>query len=114
MADDGPWLNVQEAAVLEVTRDIELVVSLSAETTPLLVIKTNRLLARRIEIPLEENADADQRLDAIEQARTALRSDSTDSRYQEAQQRVRGRLVAGVRTRGRPADHTRAWTRSNT
>jgi len=101
MADDGPWLNVQEAAVLEVTRDIDLVVSLSAETTPLLVIKTNRLLARRIEIPLEANADADQRLDAIEQARTALRSDSADSRHQEALQRVRGRLVAGVRTKAR-------------
>jgi hypothetical protein len=52
MADDGPWLNVQQAAVLEVTRDIELVAGLSAETTPLLVIKTNRLLARHIEFPL--------------------------------------------------------------
>lgn len=101
MADDGPWLNVQQVAVLEVTRDVEVAAGLTAETTPLLVIKTNRLLARRIEIPLEANADADQRLDAIEQARTALRSDSADSRYQEAQQRVRGRLVAGVRTKAR-------------
>ena len=113
MADDGPWLNVQQAAVLEVTHNIELAAGLSAETTPLLVIKANRLLARRIEIPLEANADADQRLDAIEQARTALRSDSADSRYQEAQQRVRGRLVAGWTSPEIPRT-MRAWTRSNT
>ena len=60
MTDVGPWLNVQQAAVLEVTHDIELAAGLSAETTPLLVIKASRLLARRIEIPLEPNADADQ------------------------------------------------------
>lgn len=101
MADDGPWLNVPQTAVLEVTRDIELAVGLTAETTPLLVIKANQRLARRIEIPLEADADADQRRDAVEQARTALRSDSANSRYQEAQQRVRGRLVAGVRTKAR-------------
>jgi hypothetical protein len=101
MADDGPWLNVQQAAVLEVTHDIELAAGLSAETTPLLVIKANRLLARRIEIPLEANADADQRLDALEQARTALRCDSANRRYLEAKNRVRGRLVAGVRTKAR-------------
>jgi hypothetical protein len=101
MTDDGPWLNVQQAAVLEVTRDIELAAGLTAETTPLLVIKANQLLARRIEIPLEANADADQRRDAVEQARTALRSDSANRRYLEAQQRVRGRLVAGVRTKAR-------------
>jgi hypothetical protein len=101
MADVGPWLNVQQAAVLEVTRDIELAAGLTAETTPLLVIKANQLLARRIEILLEANADADQRRDAVEQARTALRCDSADSRYLDAQQRVRGRLVAGVRTKAR-------------
>src|SRR6201987_1245434 len=101
MADDGPWLNVPQTAVLEITRDIELVVGLSAETTPLLIIKANQLLARRIEIPLEANADADQRRDAVEQARTALRSDSANRRYLEALQRVRGRLVAGVRTKAR-------------
>jgi hypothetical protein len=100
MADDGPWLNVPQTAVLEVTRDIELVVGLSAKTTPLLIIKANQLLAR-IEIPLEANADADQRRDAVEQARTALRSDSANRRYLEALQRVRGRLVAGVRTKAR-------------
>jgi hypothetical protein len=114
MADDGPWLNVPQTAVLEVTRDIELVVGLSAKTTPLLIIKANQLLAC-IEIPLEANADADQRRDAVEQAKTALRSDSANRRYREAQQRVRGRLVAGVRTKARrtPRGHTRAWTRSN-
>ena len=101
MADDGPWLNVPQTAVLEVTRDIELAVGLTAETTPLLVIKANQRLARRIEIPLEANADADQRRDAVEQAKTALRSDSANRRYREAQQRVRGRLVAGVRTKAR-------------
>ena len=44
MADDGPWLNVPQTAVLEVTRDIELAVGLTAETTPLLVIKANQRL----------------------------------------------------------------------
>jgi hypothetical protein len=101
MADDGPWLNVPQTAVLEVTRDIELAVGLSAETTALLIIKANQLLARRIRIPLEANSDADQQRNAVEQARTALRSDSANSRYLEAQQRVRGRLVAGVRTKAR-------------
>ena len=105
MADDGPWLNVPQTAVLEVTRDIELAVGLSAETTPLLIIKANQRLARRIEIPLEANADADQRRDAVEQAKTALRSDSANRRYREAQQRVRGRLVAGVRTKARRTPH---------
>jgi hypothetical protein len=65
MADDGPWLNVQQAAVLEVTHNIELAASLSAETTPLLVIKANRLLARRIEIPLEANCDGPGGLDSF-------------------------------------------------
>lgn len=101
MADDGPWLNVPQTAVLEVTRDIELAVGLTAETPPLLVIKANQLVARRIEIPLAANADADQRRDAVEQAKTALRSDSANRRYREAQQRVRERLVAGVRTKAR-------------
>jgi len=101
MADDDPWLNVPQMAVLEVTRDIELAVGLTAETPALLVIKANQRLARRIEIPLEANADADQRRDAVEQAKTALRSDSANRRYREAQQRVRGRLVAGVRTKAR-------------
>jgi hypothetical protein len=105
MADDGPWLNVPQTAVLEVTRDIELAVGLTAETTPLLVIKANQRLARRIEIPLEANADADQRRDAVEQAKTALRSDSANRRYREAQQRVRERLVAGVRTKARRTPH---------
>ena len=105
MADDGPWLNVQQAAVLEVTRDVEVAAGLTAETTPLLAIKANQLLARRIEIPLEANADADQRRDAVEQARTALRSDSANSRYLEAQQRVQRRLVAGVRTKARRTPH---------
>jgi hypothetical protein len=98
MADDGPWLNVPQTAVLEVTHDIELAAGLTAETAPLLMIKANRLLARRIEIPLEANAGADQRLDALEQARTALRA---DSRFLEPQQRVCGRLVAGVKTKAR-------------
>ena len=57
MTDDGPWLNVPQAVVLEVTRDIELAVGLTAETTALLVIKANQLLARRTEIPLEADAD---------------------------------------------------------
>jgi hypothetical protein len=101
MTDDGSWLNVPQAAVLEATHDIELAAGLTAETAALLVIKANQLLARRIEIPLEANADADQWLDALrkfEEAKTAMRA---DSRYLEAQTRVHRRLVEGVRTKAR-------------
>jgi hypothetical protein len=101
MADDGPWLNVPQAAVLEVTRDIELAVGLTAETTALLVIKANRLLARLIVIPLEADADTEQRgaaLKKFHEARTAM---PADSRYLEAEQRVGCRLVAGVRTKAK-------------
>jgi hypothetical protein len=107
MADDGPWLNVPQAAVLEVTRDIELVLGLTAETTALLVIKANQLLVRPIVIPLEADADAEQRDDALkkfQEAKTAMRA---NSRYLEAEQRVHFRLVAGVRTKAKRTPHGR-------
>ena len=46
MADDGPWLNVPQAVVLEATRDIGLALDLTAESTPLLVIKASWRVAR--------------------------------------------------------------------
>ena len=101
MADDAPWLNVPQAAVLEGTRNIELVLGLTAETTALLLIKANQLLARRIEIPLEAYVDRDQWFDALrefEEARTAMRA---DSHYLAAQRRVHDRIVAGVSTKAR-------------
>jgi len=76
MVGDGPWLNVPQAVVLEVRRDFELVLNLTAETTALLVIKANQLLARRLVIPLEEDADTEQREDALKkfhEAKTAMR-----------------------------------------
>jgi len=103
MTDDGPWLNVPQAVVLEVTRDIERALNLSAETTDLLIIKANRVLARRTVIPLEADANKEQRLDALRKFREAKTAMPAGSHYLEAQQRVHGRLVAGVRTKARRA-----------
>lgn len=98
MVDDGPWLYVPQAVVLEVTGDIERALELTADSPVLLVIKANNLLAFGTEIPLAENADAEQLHDARRRARTAMPVAST---YLTAGQRVRGRLVAGVRTKAR-------------
>lgn len=103
MTDDGPWLNVPQAVVLEVTRDIERALNLSAETTDLLIIKANRVLARRTVIPLEADANKEQQLDALRKFREAKTAMPAGSHYLEAQQRVHGRLVAGVRTKARRA-----------
>jgi hypothetical protein len=103
MTDDGPWLNVPQAVVLEVTRDIECALNLSAETTALLMIKANRVLARRTVIPLEVDANEEQRLDALRKFQEAKTAMEAGSQYLEAQQRVSGRLVAGVRTKARRA-----------
>jgi hypothetical protein len=98
MSDDGPWLNVPQAVVLEATRDIELALGLTETNPALLVIRANQLIALRTVIPLEPDADDEQRRDAfrkLREAKTVLEHD----RYQEAQQRVHGRLLARVRTK---------------
>jgi hypothetical protein len=98
---DDVWLDVPQAVVLEATRDIDRAVGLTAETTALLVIKASSLLARPTEIPLAEDADEEQRLDALRKIREARTAMAADSHYLEAQQRVHGWLVAGVRTKAR-------------
>jgi hypothetical protein len=103
MTDDGPWLNIPQAVVLEVTRDIERALNLSAEITALLIIKANRVLARRTVIPLEADANKEQRLDALRKFQEAKTAMHAGSQYLEAQQRVSARLVAGVRTKARRA-----------
>jgi hypothetical protein len=82
----------------------------------LLMIKANRVLGGRTVIPLEEDADEEQRLDALRKFHEAKTATQAGSHYLEAQQRVHGRLVAGrgPKPGGRPADDTRAWTQSNT
>ena len=98
---DDVWLDVPQAVVLEATRDIDRAVGLTAETTALLVIKASNLLARRTVIPLAADADEEQRLDALRKIREARTAMAADSHYLEAQQRVHGWLVAGVRTKAR-------------
>jgi hypothetical protein len=99
MTDDGPWLNVQQAVVLEATRDIELTLDLTADNPAMLVIKANQLLALRTTIPLEENADKERWVDAFRKMQEAKTAAQADNRYLEAQQRVHRRLAAGVRTK---------------
>jgi hypothetical protein len=98
MSDDGPWLNVPQAVVLEATRDIELVLRLTETNPALLVIRANRLIALRTEIPLEPDADNEQRGDAFRKLREAKTGPHHD-RYLEARQRVQRRLLKGVRTK---------------
>jgi hypothetical protein len=99
MTDDDPWLNVPQAVVLEATRDIELVLDLTAETPALLQIKASWRLARRAVIPPEANPHPQQWGDTrkiFDEAKATLRPD-----YLEAQQQVNRRLAAGVRTKAR-------------
>jgi hypothetical protein len=99
MADDGPWLDLPQAVVLEATRDINLALDLADNNSALLLIKANQLIALRTVIPLEADADKQQRRDAIRKLREAKTAMQDDSRYLEAQQRVHRRLVAGVSTK---------------
>ena len=55
MTADDPWLNVPQAVVLEATRDIELVLDLTAESPALLQIKASWRLARGAVISPEAN-----------------------------------------------------------
>jgi hypothetical protein len=101
MADDGPWLTVPQAVVLEATRDIELTLKLTDNNPDFLVAKANNLIALRTEIPLQEHADKEQRDDAFRKLREARIAMQDNSHYLDAQQRVHWRLVAGVRTKAR-------------
>ena len=96
---DGPWLNVPQAVVVEATGDIKRGLELTESNPALLVVKANRLVALRTEVPLAADADREQRRDGLRrlsEARGVLRN---KSRYLEAEQRVLTRLVAGVRTK---------------
>jgi hypothetical protein len=99
MSEDGPWLSVPQAVVLEATRDIKLALDLTEDDPVLLVIKANQRIALRTVIPLEEDADNEQRRDAfrrLREERTALHG---DHRYLKAQQRLYRLLLAGVGTK---------------
>jgi hypothetical protein len=95
MSEDGPWLNVPQAVVLEATRDINLALDLTEDDPVLLVIKANQRIALRTVIPLEEDADDEQRRDAFRRLREERAALHGDNRYQEAQQRVHRRLLGG-------------------
>jgi hypothetical protein len=93
------WLTVPQAVVLEATCDIELVVGLSDHNPNFLVIKANQLIAQSLLIPLEDDADEEQRLNAFRTFHEEKATLQKDNPYLEAQQRVHRRLVAGVTTK---------------
>ena len=99
MSDDGPWLSVPQAVVLVATRDIELALGLTENNAALLVIKANQRIAVRTVIPLEANADDEQRRDALTRLREERAALRDDSLYLEAQEQLHRRLLAGVRTK---------------
>jgi hypothetical protein len=99
VTDDGPWLDLPQAVVLEATRDINLALDLADNNEALLVIKANQLIALRTVIQLRADADEEQRLDALRRLRGATTGMQADGRYLEAQKRVHGRLAAGVSTK---------------
>jgi hypothetical protein len=109
MSEDGPWLNVPQAVVLEVRRDIDLALDLTEDDPVLLVIKANQRIALRTVIPLEKDADNEQRRDAFRRLREERAAVHCDNCYQEAQQQLHRRLLAGVgikasRTPGGPCE----------
>ena len=65
MADDGPWLNVPQAVVLEVTRDIELLRGPECRDHTFARNKDELGARASYRNPARGNADAEQRLDAI-------------------------------------------------
>jgi len=81
MSEDGPWLNVPQAVVLEATRDIKLALGLTDNNPALLVIKANQRVAVRMVIPLEANADNEQRRDAFRRVREEIAAVQDASRY---------------------------------
>lgn len=101
MSKDGPWLNVPQAVVLEATRDIELAVGLTDETPDLLLGKANQRVARRTEIAVAADADRATWLAAVEKFEGVKVAALADSRYLEAERRVYGHLIGGVRSKAR-------------
>jgi hypothetical protein len=61
------WLTVPQAVVLEVTRNLDLALSLTEDDPNLAVIIANRLTARPRVIPLESDSDEDEKLEARRQ-----------------------------------------------
>jgi hypothetical protein len=98
MSEDGPWLNVPQAVVLEATRDMDGALSLTGSDPDLLLIKANLRIGRTV-IPLEENADAEQWCDALNRLEQVIAAVQGASPYSEAEQRVHQRLLSGVRTK---------------
>ena len=92
------WFTVPQAVVLEATGDLEAVLNLTDDDLDLLVIKANKLLSAFTVIPLEADADEERRRDTFRKFHEAKTTRTADSRYSQAQERVRERLVAGVTT----------------
>lgn len=98
MSEDGPWLSVPQAIVLEATRDIALALGLTGSDPALLEMKANRWLTRTV-IPLEADADNEQRREALTRLQEEMAAVQSASPYLKAQQRLHRRLLAGVRTK---------------
>jgi hypothetical protein len=96
MAINQFWLTVPHAVVLEATRNIELVSKLTEDDPELLVIKANQLIAPRMMIPLEADADEERRANAFKNFHEQKAILQKDNSYLQAQQRVRKRLLEGV------------------
>jgi hypothetical protein len=99
--DDDLWLDLPQAVVLVTTWDIELAVGLTAETPILLIAKANRLVARRTEVPLAEDADQATRLAVIKEFQEVKVAALADSRYLEAEERIVQCLIGGARSSAR-------------
>jgi hypothetical protein len=90
------WLTVPQAVVLEVTRNLDLALSLTEDDPNLVVIIANRLTARPRVIPLEADSDEDEKLEARRQLHKDKDALKDTSRYTQGQQRVHQRLIAGL------------------
>jgi hypothetical protein len=90
------WLTVPQAVVLEVTRNLDLALSLTEDDPNLVVIIANRLTARPRVIPLESDSDEDEKLEARRQLHKDKDALKDTSRYTQGQQRVHQRLIAGL------------------
>jgi len=96
MAKNQIWLTVPHAVVLEATCNVDLVLDLKDDDPDLLVIKANQLIAPRMMIPLEADADEERRADAFKKFHEQKAILQKDNSYLQAQQRVRERLLEGV------------------
>ena len=98
LSNDGSWLSLPQAVIVEARRDIELARDLTAETPVLLIIKANQRVARGSVIPQDVSLDEEQWSKRLAEAKAKMRA---GNEYLEAQQRVHRRLIAGVRTKAR-------------